>query len=799
MNTHTYLFILILAIFSTPLFAQPTPPSLVEVSISNTNGDGCGNSTSCDDGLICFDVYLEIDEPGWDLVSYNIWMDYSADTSFLTYHSDKSCNHEDGGDVNVDQAGRYRFLSANFKLEMQPNIPELFHNFCLSIKEATNLTCTNIIPGGTHFNLVSSIHLADQMNIQNAINPQVPFGEPAQNQVCAGVSEEIIFNDCNSANIFIDESQFNEPTFNWSTGDTTAAISDLIFGNYQVTITENDTNCPIIYGYDIEFPAVCLSNVEGAMFIQDTNICNTEAFRIPYANQKIEILPQGIIIATDEFGQFEYGLPPGDYTLNPLPIKARIGICPDEINIQIMAPDSLLDSLYFDMLDTVRCALPVSAWTSGARPGRFVNIAIGVKNNSFYEITNATVQLQLDSFYNIDSIIEVSLIDSITTETNSLWWNIDTLRAGQGQSFRVWVKLDTTLVDGDQLYSTLTVDHTCGQLKEIRQVVRTGYDPNDKALLTTSTRDSDNIMRSDSVLDYRIRFQNTGNDTTFRVVILDTISELLDVRTFEPGPASHDYTWRITEGRAVEFVFDPIVLPQQSVDDDGSQGFVTYSIARIPSLELGDSILNKASIYFDFNSPILTNTVNSEYIRPVLIDSMSASICFGDSLQHNGVIYFSSTTVADTFSLFDEDSISLFTLEVFDEIRTIIDTLVLPGTNIAGNSIFSDTTFSIIDNSIVFNCDSIIQYNVEVISGTAQTFEPNIQISPNPFTSELVLHANQDIQSIQLYNANGQLVHLQTKIHLDRVSVKTDDLESGLYVVRAMIGERPFYYKVMKL
>ena len=47
-------------------------------------------------------------------------------------------------------------------------------------------------------------------------------------------------------------------------------------------------------------------------------------------------------------------------------------------------------------------------------------------------------------------------------------------------------------------------------------------------------------------LDYKIRFQNTGNDTAFTVVIRDTLPDWLDVATFRAGATSHAYEWDIS-------------------------------------------------------------------------------------------------------------------------------------------------------------------------------------------------------------------------------------------------------------
>jgi hypothetical protein len=50
-------------------------------------------------------------------------------------------------------------------------------------------------------------------------------------------------------------------------------------------------------------------------------------------------------------------------------------------------------------------------------------------------------------------------------------------------------------------------------------------DPNDK--IATPAGAGHDIPK-DTTLDYMIRFQNTGNDTAFHVIIRDTLSSLLD-------------------------------------------------------------------------------------------------------------------------------------------------------------------------------------------------------------------------------------------------------------------------------
>jgi hypothetical protein len=58
----------------------------------------------------------------------------------------------------------------------------------------------------------------------------------------------------------------------------------------------------------------------------------------------------------------------------------------------------------------------------------------------------------------------------------------------------------------------------------------------------------------------------------------------------------------------VNFLFDNILLPDSNANEPASHGFVTYKVNLKPSLTVGTVINNYASIYFDYNAPVITNT-----------------------------------------------------------------------------------------------------------------------------------------------------------------------------------------------
>jgi uncharacterized repeat protein (TIGR01451 family) len=133
------------------------------------------------------------------------------------------------------------------------------------------------------------------------------------------------------------------------------------------------------------------------------------------------------------------------------------------------------------------------------------------------------------------------------------------------------------------------------------------YDPNDKRGYPSGVTNM-NYIQPNQQLQYVIRFQNTGNDTAFTVVIRDTLDTDLNIFTVTPGVSSHPYSFQMYGPRVLEWTFNNINLPDSTTDSAGSNGFVTFHVEQIPNLAPGTEIFNEASIYFDLNSPIITNT-----------------------------------------------------------------------------------------------------------------------------------------------------------------------------------------------
>ncbi|MCB0526076.1 MAG: T9SS type A sorting domain-containing protein [Lewinellaceae bacterium] len=145
------------------------------------------------------------------------------------------------------------------------------------------------------------------------------------------------------------------------------------------------------------------------------------------------------------------------------------------------------------------------------------------------------------------------------------------------------------------------------------------YDPNDKQALPKGYGD-EHFITNDIPLSYMVRFQNTGTDTAYKVVIIDTLDNALSTFSIRMGASSHDYTFDLNQN-ILEITFDDIFLPHKAVDEPGSQGFVQFTINQQPNNPDGTVIENSAAIYFDFNPPVITNrtvhTIGSHFIAVV--------------------------------------------------------------------------------------------------------------------------------------------------------------------------------------
>ena len=144
------------------------------------------------------------------------------------------------------------------------------------------------------------------------------------------------------------------------------------------------------------------------------------------------------------------------------------------------------------------------------------------------------------------------------------------------------------------------------------------FDPNDKQGFPKGVGAEHFIPRNEEI-EYLIRFQNTGTDTAFTVMIRDTISPLFDLSTLRTGASSHPYQFSLSGQGIAQFFFQNIMLPDSNVNEAASHGFVKFTISPKTGLPDNTQLENQAGIYFDFNEPVITNrtlhTIGENYLE----------------------------------------------------------------------------------------------------------------------------------------------------------------------------------------
>jgi uncharacterized repeat protein (TIGR01451 family) len=255
--------------------------------------------------------------------------------------------------------------------------------------------------------------------------------------------------------------------------------------------------------------------------------------------------------------------------------------------------------------------------TGVARPGFPVTYLINYGNVGTETLVTGQVRLVIDS--NISHVSAIPAATSISGDT--LRWNLSNLAPGDSASIKVNLKIDAppAVQIGDTLVSNVLIDSVGDQTPadnyaEVRQIVRGAYDPNDKqeahgGFITPAE------LSAGKPLVYTIRFQNTGTDTAFNIVVRDTLPANTDWNRFEMINASHPYTLTITNGRYAQWTFANILLPDSNVNKALSNGYISFRIKAASTVALGDNIKNSAAIYFDFNPPVITN-ISETVVKP---------------------------------------------------------------------------------------------------------------------------------------------------------------------------------------
>ena len=257
-------------------------------------------------------------------------------------------------------------------------------------------------------------------------------------------------------------------------------------------------------------------------------------------------------------------------------------------------------------------SLTLEATLSAARCNEEAMLWLTARNTSCTALAAGTVTATLP--YGIQALAG-TVPTPIDTSGGMITWTLTALAPGAQTRLRLNVRMPSEQNVGAVLDFTLAANAGAASAEEVlTSVLACAYDPNDKLVEPSREEASNsNYTQYDEELVYTIRFQNTGNAPAQRVVLVDDLDAAIDLNSVRPLDASHAYVYSL-EGQQLRVTFDAINLVDSSTHLAESQGFFRFAARLVPGMQMG-RVRNTASIFFDLNAPIITNTVASTIVE----------------------------------------------------------------------------------------------------------------------------------------------------------------------------------------
>jgi uncharacterized repeat protein (TIGR01451 family) len=254
------------------------------------------------------------------------------------------------------------------------------------------------------------------------------------------------------------------------------------------------------------------------------------------------------------------------------------------------------------------------------RPGFPLGAYINYKNEGTLP-ADCAISVKLDPRY---TFISADPPPSAMIGSDSLIWDVSSLALWSQERIHINGVVDSTTVLGTLFKMSGHIEPSLSDFMPVNNhfvhsdTVVGSYDPNDKSVEPARGLTSTEIAAGKELV-YTIRFQNTGTYEADRVRITDLIDTAFDVSTLRLLSSSHTITtFRLLPGNLLEVIFEHIALPDSNSNEPASHGFVSFAIQRKKAFSTHYKIQNTAAIYFDFNEPVITNTVITPLATPLV-------------------------------------------------------------------------------------------------------------------------------------------------------------------------------------
>ncbi|MFN8276595.1 MAG: SBBP repeat-containing protein [Chitinophagales bacterium] len=407
----------------------------------------------------------------------------------------------------------------------------------------------------------------------------------------------------------------------------------------------------------------------------------------------------------------------------------------------------------------------VVIWQQGAPPvpGHYYELAVKVTNAGSLPCSNE-VTFHYDSMFTFQGNISGGVIDYAA---HTITWLTDTMAPGSFSTFQLPFLVSSGAVPGSITHNWVTVNpstqpdvDTADNIANYYCSVMASYDPNFKISLTNTDTPNVHLARlwsnGHDFIQYEVHFQNTGNFKAENVVVLDTLSQQLDVSTLQIISTSHSCDIELS-GNVLSFRFPNIDLTPVSVSDSLSTGFVIFKIKPTYYSLPGARIDNRAAIYFDFNHAVFTPTnevrlKGDTACRQSIWKNIYVSTCLpfhhifkGDTLTTFGIYYdtLQSITGCDSIValhlvrkppienhiylnlcafgnyIFYGDTIRAKGVFYGDTLQNAIGCDSIDVLHVTSNSLFSNRYVYSCDSASLFEGDTLKGYGLHILHRTS--------------------------------------------------------------------------------
>ncbi|WP_035126928.1 DUF7619 domain-containing protein [Flavobacterium aquatile] len=436
----------------------------------------------------------------------------------------------------------------------------------------------------------------------------------------------------------------------------------------QEEINNNSyTNCHV-NSYCSFVPGGITHNIQGTVKLDsNTNGCDTLDGAYPNLQLSFsdDTISESSILSAS--GNFSKVLSSGSYTITPILENTNFfSVSPTSFIVdlpQLISPvvQNFCVSPMGNHSDTEIIIVPLN----NAMPGLEAKYKIIYKNKG-----TITQSGTINFNFNDNALDFLVAIPTITSQSsNNLNWAFTNLSPLESRIIYINFSVSASSVSYVQVLPfTATVITSIADETPLDNVINF----NQEVVNTTLTLEKGCIEGATvstsyigEYVHYYIRFKNDGTAIAQNVVVKDIIDTTkYNFSTLFPIDGSHVFETRLTNSNTVEFIFENINLDFGATNNDG---YVMFKIKTLPTLSIGDTFSNAATVYFDYKAPLSTN-----------MESTTITALSNQTFDFSKNYIVSPNPVAETLNVYSNISYTVNSLSIYNSLGQLIQIISNP-------------------------------------------------------------------------------------------------------------------------